>query len=195
MKLDQLYDLGKPIVEQLSYSFFAKNREAYQIQGITVEDLQSYLWEVLYAKYAPTVEKNPTYYDEESFKKSFFVGGRKALLSHVKKYIQSRKRGDFIKKGAIYLNSPHPTTGMETELGSEQEDEYLKKVKHAVDKCDNPLAQRALFLVATEKYSSKNQLRKRLQLPINQFNFIWAEIQKALSDFVFTPQQEVQIYE
>ncbi len=106
----QALQLGLDITTLVANWFYSSNQRYYQRAAIDREDLEAHLRHyILVERYLPTVEKNPGYYTEDSYRKSLYVACRKACFAHHRKHIASLKRGLALKDGAaICLDEKRP---------------------------------------------------------------------------------------
>lgn len=185
MTIEKAAELGVPIVAKVAHAFYKSNKEGYQLHCLSPEDLVSYLYDkVLFSKYAKLVEEKPDFYTEESFQNSLFIACRKSMLDHVRHYLTSGKRGAITVPGAaVPLDSNEKDKSSHEVIASPQQTNYLYKVKEVVDNCHNSLAQRAIYLLALEKYPSKYQLKRRLGLCQSEFAALWEDMMAAMMNF------------
>ena len=184
MTAEEATDQGINIVVRVSRTFHRSNRTAYSKLVMAEEDLAGYLYEtVLFKKYIPLVTEQPDFYTQDTFGRSLFVACHKAMLSHVKKYITSQKRGNILAHGVAVELNREVTENLLPEVSKNAENRLLGDVRRLSDQNKDPVVQRALILLSRECYTSKTQLKARLNLAPSRFEQVWKTIQILFADF------------
>jgi len=112
-------NLGLAITTTVASWFYLSNQRYYQRAAIDREDLEGHLRHyILTQRYLPTVEKNPGYYTEDSYRKSLYVACKKACYAHHRKHIASLKRGLALKDGAAICLDEKKPDGYEFQLAA-----------------------------------------------------------------------------
>lgn len=182
MTPEEAIEEGIPIVKKVAFGFFRSNFSAYTRLAMEVGDLEGHLYEtVLFGKYLPMVEKDPDYYDTASFGRSLYSACRRAMLSHVKKHIESQKRGLILKPGAAVELDKKTPEGLSPEIAKPSDQTLLRQAKIAADSLDDLTAKRAVLLLSRERYTSRTQLKKRLGVSHSRFNEVWKKVEAAFA--------------
>lgn len=171
---------GLIIVRKVAEKMYWCNKARYNRAGVEIEDIESYLKEVVLCQtYLPSIERQPELYSVAAFKASLYTSCKRRALTHLKAWLQTKKRGSEVSQGQwVDLDNDDCMHQLES-----QQTYRVGSALALADECSCPIAQRIIVLLVKERYKSKNALKKRFALPRNKFNKAWQKVQELFADW------------
>lgn len=166
---------AKELIGTVVKQFYPSNSSAYRRLQIDMEDIEQHLWVKVMRTHVTTVEKIPNYYrNRQCFRKALYIALKNECLAHYRMHVKSECRGAILKAQVIELDNPDMQAVSLS--GGENDEDYLRRVKTILDRCDDELLTRMLFYVAYDRVDNKAELRKILGLPKVMFGAAWTRM-------------------